>query len=55
MKMTLILASIPFGPINNIGQTFAHPQAIARESTIEVNVCVSRVQRVCRAGTLLFG
>ncbi|KAG8214761.1 CAIB/BAIF family enzyme [Butyriboletus roseoflavus] len=28
---------IPFGPINNIGQTFAHPQAIARESTVEID------------------
>ncbi|KAG6372853.1 CoA-transferase family III domain-containing protein [Boletus reticuloceps] len=28
---------IPFGPINNISQTFAHPQAIARESTVEVD------------------
>ncbi|KAF8133446.1 CoA-transferase family III domain-containing protein [Boletus edulis] len=28
---------IPFGPINNISQTFAHPQAIARKSTVEVD------------------
>ncbi|KAI9568383.1 Hpt, histidine phosphotransferase protein [Boletus coccyginus] len=28
---------IPFGPINNISQTFAHPQAIARESTVEID------------------
>lgn len=53
MKMTLILASIPFGPINNIGQTFAHPQAVARESTVEIDVRVLLVQRVCSAGTLV--
>ncbi|KAH0832207.1 CAIB/BAIF family enzyme [Lanmaoa asiatica] len=46
---------IPFGPINNIGQTFAHPQAIARESTVEIDVRVSLVQRACRAGTLFLG
>ncbi|KAF8837928.1 CAIB/BAIF family enzyme [Paxillus ammoniavirescens] len=28
---------IPFGPINNISQTFAHPQVIARESTVEID------------------
>ncbi|KAL4250559.1 CoA-transferase III family protein [Abortiporus biennis] len=28
--------SVPFGPINNIQQTFEHPQAIARGSTVEV-------------------
>ncbi|KAG9315578.1 CAIB BAIF family enzyme [Chiua virens] len=28
---------IPFGPINNIGQTFAHPQAMARGSTVEID------------------
>ncbi|KAH7926442.1 Hpt, histidine phosphotransferase protein [Leucogyrophana mollusca] len=28
---------VPFGPINNIRQTFEHPQAIARESTVEVD------------------
>ncbi|TFK20005.1 CAIB/BAIF family enzyme [Coprinopsis marcescibilis] len=27
---------IPFGPINNIQQTFEHPQAIARQVTVEV-------------------
>ncbi|KAF8967071.1 CAIB/BAIF family enzyme [Flammula alnicola] len=28
---------IPFGPINNIEQTFNHPQAVARKVTVEVN------------------
>lgn len=55
MKMASILARIPFGPINNIAQTFAHPQVIARESTVEVDVSVSLVQRACRAGTQFFG
>ncbi|KAG6832016.1 hypothetical protein H0H92_006052 [Tricholoma furcatifolium] len=27
---------VPFGPINNIKQTFDHPQAIARQVTVEV-------------------
>ncbi|EFI27194.1 CAIB/BAIF family enzyme [Coprinopsis cinerea okayama7 len=27
---------VPFGPINNIQQTFEHPQAIARQVTVEV-------------------
>ncbi|KAJ7505518.1 CAIB/BAIF family enzyme [Mycena galericulata] len=27
---------VPFGPINNIEQTFAHPQAVARGVTVEV-------------------
>ncbi|KAF8073636.1 CAIB/BAIF family enzyme [Lyophyllum atratum] len=27
---------VPFGPINNIQQTFDHPQAIARQVTVEV-------------------
>ncbi|KAJ7134478.1 CAIB/BAIF family enzyme [Mycena epipterygia] len=27
---------VPFGPINNIQQTFAHPQAVARGMTVEV-------------------
>ncbi|KAJ7644324.1 CAIB/BAIF family enzyme [Roridomyces roridus] len=27
---------VPFGPINNISQTFAHPQAVARGVTVEV-------------------
>ncbi|KAI0288195.1 CAIB/BAIF family enzyme [Russula brevipes] len=29
---------VPFGPINNIHQTFKHPQAVAREVTVEVQV-----------------
>jgi len=28
---------VPFGPINNIEQTFNHPQAIARNVTVEVD------------------
>ncbi|KZS87293.1 CAIB/BAIF family enzyme [Sistotremastrum niveocremeum HHB9708] len=27
---------VPFGPINNIAQTFSHPQAVARGSTVEI-------------------
>jgi len=30
--------SVPFGPINNIAETFAHPQAIAREVVLEAEV-----------------
>lgn len=51
----MIHASIPFGPINNIGQTFAHPQAIAREMTVEIDVRVSSVQRGRRARRFVFG
>ncbi|KAK7469426.1 hypothetical protein VKT23_003898 [Stygiomarasmius scandens] len=29
-------AGVPYGPINNIKQTFEHPQAIARNVTVEV-------------------
>lgn len=54
-KMTFIPASIPFGPINNISQTFAHPQAIARESTVEIDVRVSPVLRACRVKIHFFG
>jgi crotonobetainyl-CoA:carnitine CoA-transferase CaiB-like acyl-CoA transferase len=32
---------VPFGPINNIKQTFDHPQAIARGVVVEVEVGVS--------------
>ncbi|TFK40685.1 CAIB/BAIF family enzyme [Crucibulum laeve] len=28
---------VPFGPINNIKQTFEHPQAVARQVTVEVD------------------
>ncbi|KAF8909001.1 CAIB/BAIF family enzyme [Gymnopilus junonius] len=28
---------VPFGPINNIEQTFKHPQAVARKVTVEVD------------------
>jgi len=28
---------VPFGPINNIRQTFEHPQALARGVTVEVD------------------
>ncbi|KAI0345904.1 CAIB/BAIF family enzyme [Trametopsis cervina] len=28
---------VPFGPINNIKQTFEHPQAIARGATVEID------------------
>jgi len=30
--------SVPFGPINNIAETFSHPQSMAREVVIEVEV-----------------
>jgi len=30
---------VPFGPINNIQETFEHPQAIARGAIVEVDVC----------------
>jgi crotonobetainyl-CoA:carnitine CoA-transferase CaiB-like acyl-CoA transferase len=30
--------SVPFGPINNIQETFEHPQAIARGAIIEIDV-----------------
>jgi len=30
--------SVPFGPINNLQQTFDHPQAIARGVAVEVKV-----------------
>lgn len=33
------LSSVPFGPINNIEQTFEHPQAKARNLVVEVEVC----------------
>jgi len=29
---------VPFGPINNIAETFSHPQATAREVVVEVEV-----------------
>jgi crotonobetainyl-CoA:carnitine CoA-transferase CaiB-like acyl-CoA transferase len=31
-------SSVPFGPINNIQQTFDHPQAVARGVVVEVEV-----------------
>jgi crotonobetainyl-CoA:carnitine CoA-transferase CaiB-like acyl-CoA transferase len=30
--------SVPFGPINNIAQTFSHPQAKPRRIVVEVEV-----------------
>ncbi|KAJ6620772.1 CoA-transferase family III domain-containing protein [Mycena sp. CBHHK59/15] len=30
--------AVPFGPINNIQQTFEHPQAVARQVTVDVDV-----------------
>jgi succinate--hydroxymethylglutarate CoA-transferase len=32
-----IIYRIPFGPINNIRQTFEHPQVLARELVVEVD------------------
>ncbi|KAI0685625.1 CAIB/BAIF family enzyme [Cytidiella melzeri] len=37
---------VPFGPINNIKQTFEHPQAVARGATIEVDACHPRAGKV---------
>uniref|UniRef100_A0A8H7XST4 Uncharacterized protein n=1 Tax=Psilocybe cubensis TaxID=181762 RepID=A0A8H7XST4_PSICU len=34
---------VPFGPINNIEQTFNHPQALARKVTVEVSVSGSEL------------
>jgi len=34
---------IPFGPINNIAETFAHPQAVARGAVVEVEVRLASV------------
>lgn len=33
-----LIARLPFAPINNIAQTFAHPQALARQVYQEVEV-----------------
>jgi len=38
--------SVPFGPINNIQQTFAHPQVGARQATVEVDVRIALNQLV---------
>jgi len=35
------LLSVPFGPINNIEQTFKHPQAVARGVIAEVQVVIT--------------
>jgi crotonobetainyl-CoA:carnitine CoA-transferase CaiB-like acyl-CoA transferase len=35
---TDVSPSVPFGPINNIAETFSHPQAMAREVVVEVQV-----------------
>jgi crotonobetainyl-CoA:carnitine CoA-transferase CaiB-like acyl-CoA transferase len=32
---------VPFGPINNIQQTFKHPQAVARGVVVEVHVNIT--------------
>ena len=37
-SLTSFAASVPFGPINNIRQTFEHPQAVARGIVQEVQV-----------------
>ncbi len=34
-------SSVPFGPINNIQQTFNHPQAVARGVVVEVEVKIT--------------
>jgi crotonobetainyl-CoA:carnitine CoA-transferase CaiB-like acyl-CoA transferase len=34
-------SSVPFGPINNIEQTFKHPQAVARGVVVEVQVKIT--------------
>ena len=52
MHITLILPSepyidrigrIPFGPINNIKQTFEHPQGKARNVVVEIEVSLSQL------------
>ncbi|KAF7296454.1 CaiB/baiF CoA-transferase family protein C7orf10 [Mycena chlorophos] len=43
---------VPFGPINNIAQTFAHPQAVARGVTVEVeHPRVGKIKMVAPAVT----
>jgi hypothetical protein len=43
-RKTIILISsvsrVPLGPINNIEETFEHPQAQARGMVVEVEVCL---------------
>ncbi len=36
-----MVSSVPFGPINNIQQTFNHPQAVARGMVVEVEVKIT--------------
>ena len=36
--LKIYLHSVPHGPINNIEQTFEHPQAVARGAVVEVDV-----------------
>ena len=36
-----MVSSVPFGPINNIQQTFNHPQAVARDVVVEVEVKIT--------------
>jgi crotonobetainyl-CoA:carnitine CoA-transferase CaiB-like acyl-CoA transferase len=36
-----MVSSVPFGPINNIQQTFNHPQAVARGVVVEVEVKIT--------------
>ena len=33
-----MVSSVPFGPINNIQQTFNHPQVVAQGVVVEVEV-----------------
>lgn len=38
MSIRFLASSVPFGPINNIKETFEHPQAVARGAVVEVDV-----------------
>jgi hypothetical protein len=38
-----LLRRVPSGPINNLKQTFEHPQALAREVTVVVDVSIDFV------------
>ena len=41
MNSDRMASRVPFGPINNIEQTFKHPQAVARGVVVEVQVMIT--------------
>jgi len=43
LLISRVVLRVPFGPINNIAQTFAHPQAKARGITVEVDVSLRSI------------